>query len=61
MKSKLRAYFWLTIAIICFIAGVHQSFVQGIKDSYMFFLFTTFALLFFLFHRNMSRKASNKS
>jgi len=52
---------WLAIASICFVAGVHQTFVKGLAESYLFFLFTAFALFFFLFHRNRAKNSTNKS
>lgn len=61
MKSKIRAYFWLTIALICLAAGVHQTFTRGIVESYVFFIFTIFALFFFLYHRKRSKNDSSNS
>jgi Ca2+/Na+ antiporter len=59
MKIKLRAYLWLSVAIICLITGIHQTITRGFSESYMFFLFTTFALLFFLYYNNLRKNSSN--
>ncbi|MGC8802458.1 MAG: hypothetical protein ACP5PS_01605 [Bacteroidales bacterium] len=61
MKSKLRAFFWLAIALICLVAGVHQTYSRGIVESYVFFLFTIFALFFFLYHRNRFKNDSSNT
>ena len=50
---------WLIIAVICFAAGVHQTVIKGIGESYLFFVFTFFALLFFLYHRNRAKNATH--
>jgi len=52
IKSQIREYMWLLAAVVCFITGIHQTFTQGISNSYVFFIFTALALLLYLLRRN---------
>ncbi len=40
--------FWLVIAILGLIAGIHQTYMEGLRESWLFFLiaFTGFAMYY---------------
>lgn len=50
---KIREYVWLSVAILCAIAGIHQTIKRDISKSYLFFVFAIFALLFYWVRRNL--------
>ncbi len=55
MYRKIREYVWLSVAILCVIAGIHQTIKQGISKSYLFFVFAIFAILFYWVRKNLRR------
>lgn len=44
---KLSAIILLSLSVVCFIVGVHQSFFYGISNSYWLFMFTVGFLMWF--------------
>ena len=56
MKQKLREYMWLVMTVLCVLVGIHQSYKQGIKTGYIFFVFAIFALFFYLVRHNNRMK-----
>jgi len=63
MNEKSRPspmeYVWSILSIACFVAGVTQTFTQGISKSYLFFIFSLAAFLMF-YLRKMLRKSRDK-
>jgi len=44
-------HIWILVSIVCLAAAVHSTLNEGIKESYLFFIFA-FVSLFMFFLRN---------
>jgi len=58
MKNKLSKtleIIWLITSILCFITAIHQTLVEGISKSYVFFIFSLLALLMYFLRRHLSK------
>ena len=58
--NTILLYVWLGVAIMSLIAGIHQTYYQGIGKSWLFFVITFIATLMFSFRRAMHKKFKNK-
>ncbi len=45
---------WFVVAIISLIAGIHKTWMFGLKESYLFFIFAVVAILMYLLRKNMN-------
>lgn len=54
-------HLWMVIAILCLIAGIHRSWILGIKESYLFFIFVIVALLMYFLRNYLGKQKKNKS
>jgi len=45
---------WFVVAIISLIAAIHKTWLFGLKESYLFFIFAIIAFLMYLFRKNMT-------
>jgi len=52
-------HIWIIVAIICLAAAVHSTLNEGIKESYLFFIFALVSLIMF-FLRNLLDKQEKK-
>jgi len=52
---------WLVVAIMSLIAAVHKTWMFGVKESYLFFIFAVIAFLMYLVRKKMgdSNKKQN--
>ncbi len=48
--------FWLIVAILGLIAGIHQTYNQGLKESWLFFLIALIGFAMFYLRRTMRKK-----
>lgn len=48
--------FWLVVAVLALIAGIHQTYMQGLKESWLFFLIALTGFAMFYMRRTMRRK-----
>lgn len=53
-------HLWMIIAIMCLIAGIHRTWLLGIRESYLFFIFAMVALLMYLLRNDMGKRNKNK-
>ena len=44
---------WFVVSIISLIAAIHKTWLFGIKESYLFFIFAVVAFLMYLIRKNM--------
>jgi hypothetical protein len=44
---KIPSIILLSLAVVCFIIGIHQSFFYGISNSYWLFMFTVGFLMWY--------------
>lgn len=61
MRNKLSLAFeilWVTTAILCLFAGIHQSYFEGFAKSYVFFILSSVAFIMYLLRRQIRK--SNK-
>ena len=61
MRNQIREYLWLFAFILCLSAGIHQTYKQGIKTSFVFFLFAIVSLFLFFIRRNLRIKSDKKN
>jgi uncharacterized membrane protein len=48
--------FWLIVAILGLIAGIHQTYTQGLKESWLFFLIALVGFAMFYMRRTLRKK-----
>jgi len=63
MKNKsphVMEVLWIAIAVICLIPWAHQTYTQGIKESYPFLLFSLVAIFMYLLRRQMRKNNQSK-
>lgn len=48
--------FWLVVAILALIAGIHQTYMQGLKESWLFFLIACTGFAMFYMRRTLRKK-----
>jgi membrane protein implicated in regulation of membrane protease activity len=53
-------HLWMIIAILCLIAAVHRTWLLGIKESYLFFIFAIVAFSMYLLRNYLSKQNKNK-
>jgi hypothetical protein len=53
-------HLWMIIAILSLIAAIHRTWLLGIKESYLFFIFAIVAFLMFLLRNYMGKQNKNK-
>lgn len=53
MRTKIREYVWLSLAVLCFAAAIHQTFKLGFSESYVFFIFAVMAFLMYYIRRTL--------
>ncbi|HEY9123462.1 MAG TPA: hypothetical protein PK252_10095 [Bacteroidales bacterium] len=53
MRTKIREYVWLSLAIFCIAAAIHQTFKLGFSESYVFFIFAVMAFLIYYIRRTL--------
>lgn len=51
---------WMVVAIISLIGGIHKTWMYGIKESFLFFIFVLIAILMYLLRKNMDISNKNK-
>jgi len=56
--THILEIFWLIVAILSLLAGIHQSMNQGIKESWLFYLIAAIGFLMFYLRRNLRKKSS---
>lgn len=44
---------WFVVGIISLIAGIHKTWLLGIQESYLFFIFAIVSFLMYLLRKNM--------
>jgi hypothetical protein len=50
--------FWLIVGVLALGAGIHQTFRQGLKESWLFFLISAIGFGMFFMRRNIRKKSS---
>ena len=60
MRKQIREYLWLFSFVICLSAGIHQTLKQGIKTSFVFFLFAAVSLFLYFIRRNLRIKTDKE-
>jgi len=58
--NTVLTYTWLGVAILAVLAGIHQTYYQGIGKSWLFFVITFIAVLMFAFRRAMGKNLNKK-
>jgi TM2 domain-containing membrane protein YozV len=61
MNNKINyilEIFWLIIAVLSIIAGIHQTINEGIRHSWLFFLIALIGLCMFILRRNFRKPNS---
>jgi Flp pilus assembly protein TadB len=61
MRKQIREFLWLFAFVLCMAAGIHQTMREGIKVSYVFFLFALLSLLLYFIRRNLRIKSDKES
>jgi hypothetical protein len=56
--NHILEIFWLIVAILSLIAGIHQTFTEGFGKSWLFFLIAVVGFLMFYLRRNLRKKIS---
>lgn len=44
---------WFVVGLISLIAGIHKTWLLGIQESYLFFIFAIVSFLMYLLRKNM--------
>ncbi|MCB2197296.1 MAG: hypothetical protein KQH79_15660 [Bacteroidetes bacterium] len=58
MKNKFaRALeiLWIITSVLCLIAGVHQTYNEGLSNSYLFFIFSFVAFIMYLLRKEIRK------
>jgi TM2 domain-containing membrane protein YozV len=48
--------FWLIVAVLSLGAGIHQTFNEGIRRSWLFLLIALIGFIMFLLRRNLRKR-----
>ncbi len=54
--NKIPEIIWLTTTLLCLIITFYETVMQGMKQSYVFFIFALLSFLMFMFRRNLRKK-----
>ena len=57
--AKTIEIIWLITSLLCLVTAIHQTFLEGITKSYIFFIFSFIAFAMHLLRKNMRK--SNKT
>jgi hypothetical protein len=57
---KIPAIILLSLAVVCFIIGIHQSFFYGISNSYWLFMFMVGFLMWYKLRINDENEEEDK-
>ena len=49
-------HLWIIISIISLIIGIHKTWLHGLSNSYLFFIFAIIAFLMFLVRKKISQQ-----
>lgn len=64
MKDKLARTFeilWVVISILCLLAGIHQTYSEGLSKSYLFFIFSFVAFIMYLLRKEIRKSKKENS
>jgi hypothetical protein len=53
--------FWLIIAVLSLVAGIHQTFNEGISRSWLFMVIALISFGMYSLRRNLRKKTQDKS
>ena len=53
-------HLWMVVAILCIIAGIHRSWILGINESFLFFIFAFVALLMYFLRNYLGKQNKSK-
>ena len=56
--SYILEIFWLVVALLSLIAGIHQTVTMGFRESWLFFIIALVGFLMFFLRRNLRKKLS---
>jgi hypothetical protein len=54
--SYILEIFWLVVAILGLVAGMHQTYREGLQKSWLFFLIACIGFSMFFLRRTMRKK-----
>ena len=49
-------HIWIIIAILSLIIGIHKTWLQGLNNSYLFFIFAVVAFFMYLIRKKISQQ-----
>ncbi len=52
-------YLWLAITAISLIAGIHKTYLLGLQESYVFFLFSIIAFLMYKLRLHLKKQQND--
>jgi membrane protein implicated in regulation of membrane protease activity len=53
-------HLWMIVAIVCLITAIHRTWLLGMKESYLFFIFAIIAFLMYLLRNFLSKQDKNQ-